>query len=1240
MINAPNKNLNITLSSDGKRYAKWNLGKYVAPTLTVSGWGQTANGGIEPSGPITGPAPLAIFCHAIGTESSNTTLDVFREDGYRFDFGYGNVYSAGTWKYSGKPKGEQIGGPVAAHVYETPGTYILSLRTQDPTGNSFDLKTKIIVVDANNYWTSEGRTTVLLANASTSVWPTWANNTRYLLESGKNYTRLGSISITNRQNVCIQSHGVDGKINSHSLVSGGSGYTSGTYTYVPIWGGVGWGASANITVTSGSVTSVTIANTGSGYIVGDKLTVYDGTGGEIGSSGSGFLINVTSIINETDIKPIINEASVDEFLTATPPTTARIIFNGLDANTSTNNYAWIPYWESKDFDSRDAPPTGGFSSKVSGSDILFYKSNALYCSAGTLTYGSWKNAAGEVGIFNKPRRVFFHECNFDGRRGDLWFTQLPFFDQCYELVFMGNSVDRPKEHSIRVQGAVYGFIAHNYLHGQMGDEPQGNIKSFGAITGGSGYTSGTYNYVPLTGGRGQNASANVTISGGSVTSVVLANTGGSGYSVNNSLSALSANLGGTGSGFSVLVSSVEYGTAPKHALTIRGGGISNAFSAIFSDESADSATRYVVAADNILANTNDNGNVTWVAYVGPQNSTSVESLEYILLERNQYANIASPNFNTTYSSSRGCRNITFRNETYLTVDDINNTGMSASINYGVVPTEWANGPWYSDNWKATGTNNTADGVYRKVTPGYISPPRPIANVEVYLTARGWGQEVQAGGSIVGPAPLVVYFDAVDTRSANASYNTFRDFGYHFDFGYDSANAAIIGNWQYSNRPKANQIGGPIAAHMYEIPGTYTASVRAQNPQGEYQDKFVTIVVQDANVVYSGTKTILVSNTGATDAAYPSAATYNIAASGVVSFQSDRRYLFKAGENYSSYGVNPLTSNVYRFQIGTFGTGAKPVVNLGNNGIGENPTNKKLTAGIIQTANVRDMRITYGNDVHFNNCERYTGGFSGCADPNLISLNNSNSNNEWPINCGIWNSRYYANTTTPGGSGQCFYGGAKYVSFVGNDPYNGTHTIRTQPTHRGFIAHNKLNPPANDSLHQVKLFAGSSGNFQQSYPSNAYDRPIKGILPFSVNANTVADFPTYGFENRYVVIADNVIPPANNNWQIAIRPQNTAADERVRDVIVERVVFENNPGATNSNQLAVKMEGQNIVVRDCTIGTRLATTHYAALLPSDIGTYLPAPFRGPYYIPAPHPDIGAANNVFASVTGIIPNKAGT
>ena len=85
---------------------------------------------------------------------------------------------------------------------------------------------------------------------------------------------------------------------------------------------------------------------------------------------------------------------------------------------------------------------------------------------------------------------------------------------------------------------------------------QGVITAFNTLVNGSLYTNGVYQNVPLTGGSGSGALANVVISGGQVTSVTLVN-GGSLYTAGNVLSANAANIGNSGSGFSITVSTVN-----------------------------------------------------------------------------------------------------------------------------------------------------------------------------------------------------------------------------------------------------------------------------------------------------------------------------------------------------------------------------------------------------------------------------------------------------------------------------------------------------------------------------------------------------------------------------------------------------------------------------------------------------------------------------------------------------------
>jgi hypothetical protein len=85
---------------------------------------------------------------------------------------------------------------------------------------------------------------------------------------------------------------------------------------------------------------------------------------------------------------------------------------------------------------------------------------------------------------------------------------------------------------------------------------QSAISGLNAPTGGSSYTTGVYPNVPLSGGQGSGATATITVAGGVVSSVVL-NNGGNFYAVGDILTAASSYIGGTGAGFSVVVSAVD-----------------------------------------------------------------------------------------------------------------------------------------------------------------------------------------------------------------------------------------------------------------------------------------------------------------------------------------------------------------------------------------------------------------------------------------------------------------------------------------------------------------------------------------------------------------------------------------------------------------------------------------------------------------------------------------------------------
>ena len=81
---------------------------------------------------------------------------------------------------------------------------------------------------------------------------------------------------------------------NNGTITPGYGYANGLYSNVPLTGGSGSGATANITVAGNVITSVTLNSKGNFYAVGDILTTpvtY------IGGIGSGFQYTLTAVDN-------------------------------------------------------------------------------------------------------------------------------------------------------------------------------------------------------------------------------------------------------------------------------------------------------------------------------------------------------------------------------------------------------------------------------------------------------------------------------------------------------------------------------------------------------------------------------------------------------------------------------------------------------------------------------------------------------------------------------------------------------------------------------------------------------------------------------------------------------------------------------------------------------------------------------------------------------------------------------
>jgi hypothetical protein len=132
---------------------------------------------------------------------------------------------------------------------------------------------------------------------------------KYYSLFGSQYTNVNEMALilgpTPDQSYSVEMHYyyypptiVQGQITSLSIASfnQGSAYTNGIYPNIPLTGGTGAGAIADIQVVGGKVVGVTLTFGGNFYVSGDILSADPST---IGGTGSGFSINVTAISNAT-----------------------------------------------------------------------------------------------------------------------------------------------------------------------------------------------------------------------------------------------------------------------------------------------------------------------------------------------------------------------------------------------------------------------------------------------------------------------------------------------------------------------------------------------------------------------------------------------------------------------------------------------------------------------------------------------------------------------------------------------------------------------------------------------------------------------------------------------------------------------------------------------------------------------------------------------------------------------------
>ena len=120
------------------------------------------------------------------------------------------------------------------------------------------------------------------------------NGLNYVYSGSQSFLKMWQTDNNNGIGTGPINIGFSGQVLTLNTLVAGTGYTNGTYTLVPLTGGSGLNAVATVVVSGTVVTTVTLTSGGENYIVGDVLTT---SNTNIGGTGSGFSINVATIVN-------------------------------------------------------------------------------------------------------------------------------------------------------------------------------------------------------------------------------------------------------------------------------------------------------------------------------------------------------------------------------------------------------------------------------------------------------------------------------------------------------------------------------------------------------------------------------------------------------------------------------------------------------------------------------------------------------------------------------------------------------------------------------------------------------------------------------------------------------------------------------------------------------------------------------------------------------------------------------
>ena len=408
----------------------------------------------------------------------------------------------------------------------------------------------------------------------------------------------------------------------------------------------------------------------------------------------------------------------------------------------------------------------------------------------------------------------------------------------------------------------------------------------------------------------------------------------------------------------------------------------------------------------------------------------------------------------------------------------------------------------------------------------------------------------------GVAPLSIFFDATGT-TATTTTKPFQNLEYRWNFGENTnVLAALPGgaNWTNgSTHSSRNMATGPVAAHVYETPGSYIVSVSATDGTNTVSNSCAQIIVQDPDTIFAGTNTICFSATG-NFTGCPSGAnqvTQSNYATAINTYNAPgKRLLFHRGETFPAGTTIARIGGNGPGLIGAYGSGTAPkftfsgalqAIKLSGDttpGIGDwRMMDIEMAGPGVSQSHAIEIDGTFNQFTALRlNIHDWARGIAAPGDI-LDYWDNHGHPGHTAVSEWVIQDTISTNINTNMGDWRLFLSGNK-IAAMGNylDGQNGgSHVIRGACLDKAIISNNYI-AHAGSTQHNIKLHAiGWSTNSPTCNPGGA------------------------GKYTEHVLIADNEIVGYNNAWTVSLGPQNAQSDERLRNIIVERNWFKAGPG---------------------------------------------------------------------------------